>query len=398
MPVSPSTTDTMRNRIAAFLAQEERAMFELLQALILLPSPSRHKPGVDAVGALLRDSLRPAGMRPEVVPQTEFGDHLIFRSPAAVPGRPAILLFGHMDTVFPLDSSFKEYHDDGKRVSGPGVIDMKGGLVCAVFAIRALAACDLLKEIPLTLVCNSEEEIGSPTSTAVFQDEARRSIAALGFECGGLHGEVVTGRKGRSGYRLAVNGRAGHAAFAGADKASAILELAHKTIALEALNDPWRGIVVNVGLVAGGIGPNTVSDHASAEIDSRFLRCGDAEKTAERMAAIAFHVTVAGTAAELLYTGGRPPMEQSGRNTALYQIIREEAEHLGQSCAAELRSGVSDAKTIAQNDIPVVDGMGPIGDGDHSDREYMIRHSLPDRTLLAACSILRIWEERLRSC
>ncbi len=332
MPVSPSTADTMRNRIAAFLAQEERAMFELLQSLVLEPSPSRHKPGVDAVGALIADSLRPAGMRPEVVPQAEFGDHLIFRSPAVGAGRPAILLFGHMDTVFPLDSPFRGYRDDGKIVSGPGVIDMKGGLACAVWAIRALAACGLLTEIPLILLCNSEEEIGSPTSTAVFRDEAQRSIAALGFECGGLHGQVVTGRKGRSGYRLAVNGRAGHAASAGGDKASAILELAHKTIALEALNDPGRGIVVNVGLIAGGIGPNTVSDHASAEIDTRFLYRSDADETASHMAAITSSATVAGTTAELLYTGGRPPMEQSGRNTQLFQIIRQEAEKLGQPC------------------------------------------------------------------
>ena len=397
MPHSPSTADTMRSRIAAFLAQEERAMFDHLRALVLEPSPSRHKPGTDAVGALLADSLHPAGMQLEVVPQAEFGDHLIFRSPAAVTGQPAILLFGHMDTVFPLDSPFSGYRDDGKIVSGPGVIDMKGGLVCAVWAIRALAACGLLTEIPLTFVCNSEEEIGSPTSTAVFRDEARRSCAALGFECGGLNGEVVTGRKGRAGYRLTVAGRAGHAAFAGADKASAILELAHKTIALEALNDPERGIVVNVGVIAGGIGPNTVRDHASAEIDTRFLRRDDAEETAARMAAIASHATVAGTAAELLYTGGRPPMEQSGKNTALFEIIRREAKRLGQPCAAELRSGVSDANTIAQSDIPVVDGMGPTGNGDHSDREYMVRRSLPSRTLLAACSILGIREDRLRS-
>ena len=367
-------------------------MFELLRALVVQPSPSRHKPGVDAVGALLAGSLRPTGMRLETVPQAEFGDHLIFRSPAAVAGQPAILLFGHMDTVFPLDSPFSGYRDDGERVSGPGVIDMKGGLVCAVWAIRAMAACGQLTQIPLVLVCNSEEEVGSPTSSAVFRDEARRSSAALGFECGGLHGEVVTGRKGRSGWHLEVRGRAGHAAFAGPDKASAILELAHKTIALERLNDPERGIVVNVGLVAGGIGPNTVSDQAIAEIDTRFLRRGDAEATAARMAAIAAQATVAGTAAELLYTGGRPPMEQSAGNTALFAIIGEEAAKLGLPCTAELRSGVSDANTIARLDIPVVDGMGPVGEGDHSERECMLRRSLPERTLLAACSILAIWE------
>lgn len=387
----------MRDRIDQFCRREEAGMFDLLQELVLQPSPSRCKEGVDAIGARLAASLQTSGMVLETAPQSEFGDHLLFRTVAACGGQPAILLFGHMDTVFPLDSPFNWYRDEDGTVSGPGVIDMKGGLVAAVYALKALAACGLLAEIPITFLCNSDEEIGSPSSTALFQAEARRSLAALGFECGGLGGEVVTGRKGRSGYRLIVTGRAGHAAFAGADKASAILELAHQVIALEQLNDRERGIVVNVGLIRGGIGPNTVSDHAAAEIDTRFLTRADAEATAARMAQIAARATVAGTTAELQYVGGRPPMEQNSRNAGLFRIIREEADQLGLPCTEEMRSGVSDANTIAQLDIPVVDGMGPIGDGDHSDREYMLRQSLSARVRLAAGSILRIWEERLRS-
>ena len=175
-------------------------------------------------------------------------------------------------------------------------------------------------------------------------------------------------------------------------KASANLEMAHKIIALEKLNDQERDISVNVGLIQGGIGPNTVSDHASAEIDTRFLRQSDAEETAERMARITSQCTIAGTAAELQYVGGRPPMEQNSRNSRLFQLIHVEAEKLGLPCVEELRSGVSDANTIAQIGIPVVDGMGPTGDCDHSDREYMIRQSLPARSRLAACSILAGWE------
>ena len=387
----------MRDRIDQFCRREEAGMFRLLEELVLQPSPSRYKPGVDAVGARLAAGLHSSGMVLETVRQSEFGDHLLFRTAACRDGRPSLLLFGHMDTVFPLDSPFNWYREEGSTVCGPGVIDMKGGLVAAVYALKALAACGLLEGIPLTLLCNSDEEIGSPSSTAVFQAEARRSLAALGFECGGLGGEVVTGRKGRSGYRLIVTGRAGHAASAGADKASAILELAHQVIALERLNDPQRGIVVNVGLIGGGIGPNTVSDHATAEIDTRFLTRADAEETASRLAEISARSTVAGTIAALQYVGGRPPMERNSRNSGLYRLIRAEAERLGQPCVEELRSGVSDANTIAQLDIPVVDGMGPIGDGDHSDREYMLRHSLPDRVRLAACSILRIWKQGLGS-
>jgi glutamate carboxypeptidase len=382
----------MREKIAGFYREEESGMFNLLEDLVLQPSPPRFKEGVDAVGARLAASLRSSGMSLEVARQSEVGDHLLFRSPACRDNRPSILLFGHMDTVFPVDSPFNWYKDEGEKVCGPGVIDMKGGLVCAVYAIKALASCGLLEEIPITFLCNSDEEIGSPTSTAIVRAEAERALMALGFECGGLHGEVVTGRKGRSGYRLVVIGRAGHAAFAGVDKASAILEMAHKIIALEKLNNQERNIVVNVGLIQGGIGPNTVSDHASAEIDTRFLRRSDAEETAERMARITSQCNIAGTAAELHYVGGRPPMEQNRRNSRLFQLIHNEAEKLGLPCVEELRSGVSDANTIAQIGIPVVDGMGPIGDCDHSDREYMIRESLPGRSRLAACSILGGWE------
>lgn len=383
----------MREKISNFLAEEERRLFKLLEAMVLQPSSSRCKKGVDAVGAILIESLRSSGMLLEIAPESEVGDHLIFRSPACRDGRPSILLFGHMDTVFPVDSPFNWYKEIGEKVFGPGVIDMKGGLVCAVFAIKALASCGLLDEIPITFLCNSDEEIGSPTSFAVITAEAKKARLALGFECGGLHGEVVTGRKGKLGYRLIVSGKAGHAAFAGNNKASAILELAHKIIALEQLNDQDRKIVVNVGVISGGIGPNTVADRAVAEIDSRFFGLRDAVDTAEKIARISSQCTIPGTKAELVKTGDRLPMEQNSRNSGLFRLIFDEAQLLGLPCVEEMRSGVSDANTIFQAGIPLVDGLGPIGDCDHSDREYMLRESLPARTRLAAYSILRCWED-----
>lgn len=396
MPATLSASRArLRQQLAEAVVRREAEMFALLEAMVRQASPSRYKAGVDAVGALVAESLAPLGLNVERHGQAEFGDHLLFRSPTAAAGHPAVLLFGHLDTVFPLDGPFKGFNDDGQTVRGPGVIDMKGGVVCAVFALKALADCGLLTDIPVTLLCNSEEEIGSPTSTPLFRKEAQRSAVALGFECGGLGGEVVTGRKGRSGWRLTVRGRAGHAAFAGSDKASAILELAHQIIALEGLNDPCRGIVVNVGVVGGGIGPNTVSDSAFAEIDARFLRLADALAVEERVAAIASRPTIAGTSARLTSTAGRPPMEQSAGNTALYHLLRQEAERIGLPCVTELRSGVSDANTLAREGLAVVDGLGPIGAGDHSEKEYMVRSSLAERTLLAALAILRLWEQGL---
>ncbi|MBU1567528.1 MAG: M20 family metallopeptidase [Proteobacteria bacterium] len=381
----------MRKKIAEYLHSEEKNMFKLLEALVLQPSSSRSKKGVDAVGALVVESLQSSGMSLEIDRQSEVGDHLLFRSSACHKSQPSILLFGHMDTVFPIDSPFNWYKDDGEKIFGPGVIDMKGGLVCAVYAIKALAFCGLLEKIPITFLCNSDEEIGSSTSYELINAEAKKSLLALGFECGGLQGEVVTGRKGRLGYKLVVTGKAGHAAFAGADKASAILEMANKIIALEKLNDLDRKIVVNIGTVQGGIGPNTVADRAEAEIDTRFLSVADASDTSERIVRIVTQCSVLGTKTELIKTGERLPMEQTPQNSALFKIIQNEAQLLAIPCLEEMRSGVSDANTIAQNSIPVVDGLGPIGDCDHSDREYMVRASLPARVRLAACSIVSCW-------
>ncbi len=382
----------MHESLINFVQQSEKEQFRLLRQLVEQQSFSRFKAGVDAVGKWIADSLRGTGMVLDVVRESELGDQLIFRSPAYRPGVPALLLIGHMDTVFPVDSSFNWFKDDGQKVFGPGVIDMKGGLVTAIFALKALAACRLLEKIPLTFICNSDEEIGSPASTPLIQTEAARSLLGLGFECGGLGGEIVTGRKGKAGYLLSIKGRAGHAAFAGADKASAILELAHKIIALEQLNDARRKIVVNVGVIKGGIGPNTVADSAEAEIDTRFLTAADCVDTAAKIFRITAQCSVPGTSAELHPTPSRQPMVQSAVNRELFQVISRQADMLGLSCREELRSGVSDMNTIAEAGIPVVDGLGPIGDCDHCDREYMIKDSLSSRTKLAALAILSSWE------
>jgi glutamate carboxypeptidase len=382
----------MKESLVAFVEKGESDQFRLLEQLVLQQSFSRFKAGVDAVGRRIAASLQGTGMVLDVVRESEVGDQLVFRSPAYRPGLPALLLIGHMDTVYPVDSLFNWYKDDGSKVFGPGVIDMKGGLVTAIFAVKALAACGLLEKIPLTFICNSDEEIGSPASGPLIRTEADRSLLALGFECGGLNGEIVTGRKGKAGFLLAVKGRAGHAAFAGSEKASAILELAHKIIALEGLNDYQRKIVVNVGVIKGGIGPNTVADSAVAEIDTRFLVLADAEDTAAKIEQIAMECSVPGTWAELHSTPARLPMVQTATNKELFQLISREADMLGLPCREELRSGVSDVNVIAEAGIPVVDGMGPVGDCDHSEREYMVRGSLPARTKLAALSILSSWD------
>jgi glutamate carboxypeptidase len=381
----------IKKSLISFIDKHEKEQFRLLEQLVLQQSFSRFKAGVDAVGNRIAASLHETGMVLDVVRETEVGNQLLFRSPAYRIERPGLLLIGHMDTVYPVDSVFDWYRDDGSKVFGPGVIDMKGGLVTAIYALKALADCRLLEKIPLAFICNSDEEIGSPASEPLIRTEAARSLLGFGFECGGLHNDIVTGRKGKTSYLLVVKGQAGHAAFAETDKASAILELAHKIIALEHLNDHHRQITVNVGVIKGGIGPNTVADSAIADIDIRFVKIDDAEKIDIEIERIARECFVPGTWAELHRTPSRRPMVQAPGNKKLFQLICREAEMLGMSCCEEFRSGVSDVNTIAEAGIPVVDGMGPIGSCDHSDREYMIRESLLARTKLAALSVVSSW-------
>jgi glutamate carboxypeptidase len=216
------------------------------------------------------------------------------------------------------------------------------------------------------------------------------------FECGGTNGEVAAGRKGKTGYLLNVQGQAGHAAFSTATKASAIPELSHKIIAVERLNDPARQLVVNVGTVTGGIGPNTVAEYASAQIDSRYLTIEEGHRCRTAIERITEECTIPGTQATCAVTSSRQPMEQSLVNMKLYEYIRQEAAALKMPLLAEIRGGVSDANTIAAAGIPVIDGLGPIGEFDHSSKEYMVSESLPQRTLLAAAAIASCWRLHCR--
>lgn len=382
----------MIEKVLTYLDDHEEDQFQLLRQLVLQPSYSYDKEGVDKVGDVIYRQLTGCGMEVEIVQEGKVGNQLIFRSAACSQGKKNLLLVGHMDTVFPVDSSFNWYKDDGEKVFGPGVIDMKGGLVVAVSVINAMAHCGLLDSIPLTFICNSDEEIGSPYSRKVILAEAEKCVLGMVFECGGLNGEIVTGRKGKTGYHLDITGKGGHAAFAGPDKASAILALAHKIIAFEQLNDGNRQIVVNVGVIEGGIGPNSIAETAGAEIDIRFLHQVDAEETAERIKCIAAECSVVGTSGVLRKTSSRLPMEQSAYNRELFHLVDQQANRLGITVQEESRSGGSDANTIAEASVPVIDGMGPVGDCDHSDREYMIKESLPIRTKLAALSLIAGWK------
>jgi glutamate carboxypeptidase len=371
-------------------------MFALLEKMVRIQSGTYNKQGVDRMVSLITSTLQSSAVSFKVIEQDKFGNHLVVRSLCEKSFDKQILLSGHMDTVFPEDTGFNWYKEEGTHCFGPGVIDMKGGLVAGIFALKALDNEKLLTKIPVTFFFNSDEEIGSPSSKDQIQKEAENSAFAFVLETGGRNGEIVTGRKGNLSLELKIKGISGHAAFAGKDKASAIVELAHKIIAFESLNDLDRGISVNVGKVNGGIGPNTVPEHALARIDFRFKEIADKTSLEKSISEIAKKKNVPKTSAQFTVLSSRPPMPSSERNKKLFQAVQEAASSIGLSVSEEFRSGVSDANLIAGKQTPVIDGLGPIGAMDHSEDEYMIKASLLQRSILVACALIDCWERYQR--
>jgi glutamate carboxypeptidase len=378
--------------IISFLESHESNMFTLLEELVRIQSGSYNKKGIDQVANHIAQTFTDMHVMPEVVKQKLLGNHLVVRSQACPSSDTQILLVGHMDTVFPADTEFNWYKEDEYRSYGPGVVDMKGGLVTGIFALKALDQLGLLAKIPITFLLNSDEEIGSRSSLDYIQREANQSAFAFVLEAGGQGNKIVTGRKGNLTIEIQIIGAAGHAAFAAKNKASAIVEMAHKIIDFEALNDFEKGITINVGKVEGGIGPNTVPEHSNALIDFRYIDPEDLSYLERKVSAISKKRVVYGTDCRVEFLSGRPPMQQKTDNRKLFKQFEKIATRMGYMVQEEFRPGVSDANFIADLNVPVLDGLGPIGSKDHSRDEYMIKESLLQRATLLACALIECWE------
>ena len=382
--------DDLLKNLTACLQDQGEAMRDALKRLVLIQSGTYNKAGVDRVCRAVCELLEPLPLERRILPQEKYGDMLIASTATGGVGR-RILLAGHMDTIFPADSPFNEWREDGHFFYGPGVIDMKGGLVVGIFALKALATLGLLRELPVTWLFNSEEEIGSPASRPLFRAEAGRAAMAFVLECGGMMGEVATGRKGRLGLRLSARGRAGHAAKVVEGKKSAILDLARVIVELEEVNGRFPGVSVNVGQMAGGVVPNSVPEEAWAAIDVRSPSAEGISFFRKRLDGLMKRRGAAGMELSVEVVSETPVMETTANNRALFAVIAEEARRLKIPIVEHFRAGVSDANTIAEVGTPVIDGLGPIGEHDHSDREYVVRESLRQRSALLALSLIAAW-------
>ncbi|BAI81304.1 carboxypeptidase G2 [Deferribacter desulfuricans SSM1] len=301
-------------------------------------------------------------------------------------GKDYILLMGHMDTVFPEDSKFQKILFEGDVVKGPGTYDMKGGLVVALYALKFLHFIGELNNLNIKFLINSDEEIGSLKSKTLIEKYAKGANCAIVFEGAGENGEVVTGRKGKIGLKAFSKGEAGHAAFIIKGKKSAILDIAHRIIDFENLNDIKKRISCNVGKVAGGIGANTVPDYAEIMIDIRYSCKEDGDYLAKKILDIANKSYIKGVKFEMIKTSERPCMDEND-NMKFFNKLKEQFSNYGINLKNEFRNGVSDANFISACGVPVLDGFGPLGGNDHSDKEFIIKDSVSERIFLTAVAL-----------
>ncbi|HEX8539899.1 MAG TPA: M20 family metallopeptidase [Cystobacter sp.] len=348
-------------------------MEEALAALVEVNSWTENPEGGRRVGALLREQFAIPGLAAEVVPSQRYADHLVFRSEGR-PGARPLALVGHLDTVFP-PGKFEGYRREGSLRRGPGVLDMKGGLVVIAWALKALAATGGLARLPpLRLVVVSDEEVGSPEGVGVIRKAIAGAEACLVFESGRAGDAIITRRKGTGMAVATARGKAAHAGNAHHEGANALWAIARFVDRVQQLTDYPRGLTVNVGKVTGGQGKNTVPDQAVAEVDLRFCTRADGEELVRRFhqAAEEAAAGVPGTRIEVEGGVAREPLERTDASAALMEAYGAcaHASGLGRG-ESPLVGGGSDASTSSSMGIPSIDGLGPRGKGFHTVEEFI---------------------------
>ena len=356
-------------------------MIKGLRELVNVESPSDDKVAVDAAGCYVASLAEADGGRVTIHKQKQFGDILEVRFGAARGRRKPILLLGHLDTVWPLGTlRAMPWREQDGRFFGPGVLDMKAGVAMALAAIRVLGQLGVGR--PVTLLLNSDEEVGSPVSRAITERLALKSSAVLVLEpAQGL--ACKTARKGVGQYRLRVTGVAAHSGVDFERGHSAILELARMLQTVAGFTDLRLGRTVNPGVISGGTRANVVAQHAYADVDVRIARASDAARVDRLFRGL----RCADPKCMLEITGGlnRPPMERKPGTVALYKQARKLADELGFELNEAATGGGSDGNFTAALGVPTLDGLGAVGEGAHAAHEsVLIEHLVPRTALLAA--------------
>ena len=382
-------------QILDWLGAQREAMIAALREMVDTDGGSYDKAGVDAVGAQIARFLDGHGIPVQAVPRERFGDCLratVDAEGGAAVGnqRRNILLMGHRDTVFPKgEPQRRPFTIEGDRAYGPGVADMKAGLVMNMFVLAAFRKFGGAPG-PLVGLFTGDEEIGSPEGRPVIEAEARGARVVFNSEPGRPDKGVVTGRKGGVFMAFDIEGKAAHSGGNFEQGISAIGELAAKITAIHALTDLERGITLNVGLVQGGQSVNTVAPWAQGQIDLRYVEPADRDEVMAKIEAIIAKSFVPGTKAKLAIRGEFLPLTQEAASARVFELYRGAAREAGFDPKPNFSGGCADSGFTAAMGAPTICAVGPVGGKAHSPEEYLELDSIVPRAQALARAILRL--------
>ncbi len=375
--------------LISWLSNRRQDMIDLLESLVNIDSGSYDKAGVDAVGLQLIEFLENYGVRTEIIPVENHGDAIRAMVGHSEKNRP-IMLLGHRDTVFSKGETAKRpFRIEDGIAYGPGVADMKAGLVINAFILAGMAQHE--STLPATVgLFTGDEEIASPSSRPIIENEARNSRVVFNSEPGRANGNVVSGRKGGTFYRIEVKGKAAHSGSQHANGISAIEELARKIQAWHALTDIDAGNTVNVGLINGGKSINMVAPEASSEVDIRYLDAKGAAKIKRQVEDIAQRSFVPGTQSRFEILGEFYPLISTEESDKLLNHYLSVAKSKGFEIIGEHSGACADSGFTAAVGTPTLCAVGPVGGMVHTVDEYLEVKTLFERAELLALAILRL--------
>lgn len=380
-----------RDDLYGYFEANAEAMLALVEQLVSQETPSDDKPRLDAFAAFLAGRFGDVGADVELIETAGRGNHLAARvGHADFPADVAqTLILCHYDTVWPVGSLATHPFrvDEEGKAYGPGIFDMQSSLMLSEYALRAVNDLGLTLPRPVTVLITSDEEVGSGTSRALIEEEARKSAYVLVMESPLPGGVIKTARKGGGGFTVEITGRAAHAGVEPERGISAIHELAHQILAIQALSDGETGTTVNVGVVEGGTKTNVIPARATARVDMRVWSQAEADRVIAAMGSLT--PVIPGVRVDV--TGGvnRPPMERTA-TAALFARAQEIGTQLGLVLEEGSTGGGSDGNFTAALGIPTLDGLGVPGHGAHADHEHIEVDKIPDRAALLTALLMQL--------
>ncbi len=371
------------------------AYLDDLKTIVNIDSGTFSKAGVDRVSAYLQARFQAFGFSTRFDRQDQYGDHLVATHTGNAPGGPRILLIGHIDTVLPDGEAerrpFTISQRDGSRIAtGPGILDMKSGVLIGMYSLHLLIKAQEANYSSVTFLCNSDEEVGSPSSKPLVQELAQQADAVLVLEPGRALGTVVSSRRGCGQYRVEVHGLSAHAGVEPQRGRNAILELTYQVQKMQALNGTIPGATLSVGIIRGGERTNVVPDYAYFDMDVRVSDQASLTALEAAMRQVTSQHKLQGTRITLSGSMSCQPFERNQHNAHLVELAKEVGRELGLKIHDAGSGGASDANTTSAMGIPTLDGLGAGGGLAHNPGEYIELDYLPARIALVTGLVRRI--------